>query len=315
MKYNPKVNETIAALPGFAGLHPHQPESTIQGALRLMKTLEDWLAEITGLDAVTLQPAAGSHGELTGMYLTRAWHISRGKARKTVLIPDSAHGTNPASIVMAGFQAVNIPSDARGRIDLAALKAALNPEVAALMVTNPNTMGLFEDHIAEIAEAVHGVGGLLYMDGANMNALVGLARPGNMGFDVVHLNLHKTFSTPHGGGGPGCGPVAVTKILAPFLPVPRIKEMDGRLRWDWDCPHSIGKIHSLWELRDHGSRCGIYTLHRRRRAEERLRNRNLERELHRRETVRRLQAASRPAVHARGGVFGGQPGSERGQGG
>ena len=268
MKYNPKVNEAIAALPGFAGLHPHQPESTIQGALKLIWTLERWLCEITGLAAVTFQPAAGAHGELTGMFLTRAYHQARGDRRTKVLIPDSAHGTNPASIVMAGFQTVPIPSDSRGRIDLAALKKALSPDVAALMVTNPNTLGLFEDQIAEVAAAVHGVGGLLYMDGANMNALVGLARPGDMGFDIVHLNLHKTFTTPHGGGGPGSGPVAVAKGIEPFLPVPRVKKNsldDSSIRqfvdssisqsgetsappnfsWDYDHPQSIGRVHGF----------------------------------------------------------------------
>ena len=246
MKYNPKVNETLAALPGFAGLHPHQPASTIQGALKLMATLEGWLGEITGLKAVTLQPAAGSHGEFTGILLARAYHKSRGDKRTKVLIPDSAHGTNPASIVMAGYTPVSLPSDGRGRVDLAALKRELTPEVAMLMVTNPNTLGLFEDQISEIADAVHGVGGLLYMDGANMNALVGLARPGDMGFDVVHLNLHKTFSTPHGGGGPGSGPVAVTAALEPFLPVPRIRESGGKYDWDWDRPQSIGKVSAFY---------------------------------------------------------------------
>ena len=247
MKYNPKVNESLAALPGFAGLHPHQPASTIQGALELMATLERWLCELTGLGAVSLQPAAGSHGELTGMFITRAWHDSRGDRRNKVLIPDSAHGTNPASIVMAGYEPLPVPSDARGRIDLEALRRELSPDVAALMVTNPNTLGLFEDRIDEIADAVHEAGALLYMDGANMNALVGLARPGDMGFDIVHLNLHKTFSTPHGGGGPGSGPVAVVSQLEPFLPLPRIRRLeDGSLDWDRDRPLSIGKVHGFY---------------------------------------------------------------------
>ncbi|MDP8239511.1 MAG: aminomethyl-transferring glycine dehydrogenase subunit GcvPB [Candidatus Hatepunaea meridiana] len=247
MKYNPKVNENISALPGFAGLHPYQPASTIQGALKMMLSLEEWLCEITGLPAVTLQPAAGSHGELTGMFLTQAYHLANGEHRKKVLIPDSSHGTNPASIVMAGFEPVHIPSNERGRIDIAALQNALKPDVAALMVTNPSTLGLFEDQIDEVAEAVHSIGALLYMDGANMNALMGLARPGDMGFDIVHLNLHKTFSTPHGGGGPGSGPVAVIAELEKFLPIPRIK-VDGveNPDWDWDRPDSIGRVQSFF---------------------------------------------------------------------
>lgn len=246
MKYNPKVNENLASLPGFAGLHPHQPESSLQGAMRLIHQLETNLAEITGLDAVTLQPSAGSHGELTGMFMTKAYHQAKGEQRRKVLTPDSAHGTNPASIVMAGFEPVAVPSDERGRIDLDALKVKLDGEVAALMVTNPNTIGLFEDQIDEVAAAVHEVGALLYMDGANMNALMGLARPGDLGFDIVHLNLHKTFSTPHGGGGPGSGPVAVTAALEPFLPVPRIKaDDDGKFKWEIERPQSIGKVHGF----------------------------------------------------------------------
>ena len=247
MKYNPKINETLAGLSGFSDLHPHQPVETIQGALKLIHRLERWLCEITGMAAVTMQPAAGSHGELTGMFITKAYHGSRGDRRKCVLAPDSSHGTNPASIVMAGYEPQSVPSDARGRIDIKALKDALDEDVAALMVTNPNTIGLFEDHIDEVAEAVHKVGALLYMDGANLNALMGLARPGDMGFDIVHMNLHKTFSTPHGGGGPGSGPVGVSSALEPFLPVPRIAEgSDGSLAWDWDRPQSIGKIHSFY---------------------------------------------------------------------
>ncbi|MBM3328514.1 MAG: glycine dehydrogenase subunit 2 [Calditrichaeota bacterium] len=244
MKYNPKINENVAALPRFAGLHPHQPEETLQGALKLMLELEHWLAEITGLEAVTLQPAAGSHGELTGIFVARSYHLSRGELRSKVLIPDSAHGTNPASISMAGFETVSIPSNSRGRIDLEALRKAMTADVAALMVTNPNTLGLFEDQIDAVAEIVHHAGGLLYMDGANLNALVGLAKPGAMGFDIVHINLHKTFSTPHGGGGPGSGPVAVRADLERFLPVPRIRESDqGALCWDYDQPDAIGRMH------------------------------------------------------------------------
>ena len=244
MKYNPKVNENISAYPGFAGLHPHQPVSTVQGALKLMKELEEWLGEISGLPAVTLQPAAGSHGELTGIFIVRAYHLARNDVRTKVIIPDSAHGTNPASIAMAGYDVVQIPSDSRGRVDLVALKAALGPDVAAMMVTNPNTVGAFEDHIDEVAKLVHGVGALLYMDGANLNSLVGLARPGDLGFDILHINLHKTFSTPHGGGGPGSGPVAVRADLEQFLPSPRVKTLaDGTLDWEWNLPLSVGRVH------------------------------------------------------------------------
>lgn len=244
MKYNPKVNENISAMTGFAGLHPHQPVSTVQGALKLMKELEEWLGEISGLPAVTLQPAAGSHGELTGIFIVRAYHLARNDVRTKVIIPDSAHGTNPASIAMAGYEVVQIPSDSRGRVDLAALKAALGPDVAAMMVTNPNTVGVFEDHINEVAALVHGVGALLYMDGANLNSLVGLAKSGELGFDILHINLHKTFSTPHGGGGPGSGPVAVRADLEKFLPSPRVKTLpDNSLDWEWNRPLSIGRIH------------------------------------------------------------------------
>ncbi len=247
MKYNPKINDALASLPGFAGLHPHQPPSSIQGALKLQALLERFLSEITGLPAVTLQPAAGAHGELAAMLIARAYHVKKGNPRELVLTPDSSHGTNPASIVMAGYKPVSIPSDERGRTDVKGLMDILDDNVAALMVTNPNTIGLFEDHIDEIAKAVHAAGALVYMDGANMNALMGLSRPGDFGIDMLHLNLHKTFSTPHGGGGPGSGPVAVTKELEPFLPVPRVKiSDDGDYDWDWDKPDSIGKIHSFY---------------------------------------------------------------------
>lgn len=244
MKYNPKVNETLSALPGLAGLHPLQPVSTAQGALKLIVELENWLKEISGLSAVTLQPAAGSHGELTGIFIVRAYHKFHNNKRTKVLIPDSAHGTNPASIAMAGYDVVTIPSNSRGRINLDALKSALDENVAALMVTNPNTTGVFEDEIDLVAKAVHDVGALLYMDGANLNSLVGLAKPGEMGFDILHINLHKTFSTPHGGGGPGSGPVAVRADLEQFLPIPRIRSLnDGSLDWDYQRPNSIGRIH------------------------------------------------------------------------
>ncbi len=246
MKYNPKLNERVAQLEGFTSIHPLTPAEHVQGALRLMKNLEEWLKEIGGLDAVTLEPAAGAHGELTGMMIIRKYHEKKGNPRKYVLIPDSAHGTNPASVTIAGYQAKTIPSNREGLIDLKALKENLSEDVAALMVTNPNTLGLFERDVLEFTKMVHDVGGLVYMDGANLNALLGIARPGDMGFDVVHFNLHKTFSTPHGGGGPGSGPIGVKKFLEPFLPVPRIVEKDGKLTLSYDFPDSIGKIHGFY---------------------------------------------------------------------
>ncbi len=246
MKYNPKINEEVAKLPGFLNIHPHQPAKTVQGALRLMKELEELLKEISGLDAVTLQPAAGAHGELTGMLLVRKYHEKRGNPRKYVLIPDSAHGTNPASVTIAGYLTKTIKSSEQGLVDPEALKQNLNEEVAAFMVTNPNTLGLFETEIIKISEMVHNVGALMYMDGANLNALLGIVRPGDIGFDIVHFNLHKTFSTPHGGGGPGSGPVGVKKELEPYLPVPRIIEKDGQLELSWDYPDSIGKVHAFF---------------------------------------------------------------------
>jgi len=227
MKYNPRVNEQVVRLPGLAHLHPDQPEETVQGLLALLYELQTWLGEIVGLPHVTLQPAAGAHGELTGMMMIRAWHDSRGDTkRRRVLVPDSAHGTNPASARLAGMQTMEIQSAANGRIDLDVLRAHLDGETAALMLTNPNTTGMFESDIAEICRLVHSAGGLVYGDGANLNALVGVARPGDMGIDCLHINVHKTFATPHGGGGPGGGPVAVNDQLKAFLPVPRI-ERDG----------------------------------------------------------------------------------------
>nr|WP_246061991.1 aminomethyl-transferring glycine dehydrogenase subunit GcvPB [Paenibacillus oralis] len=222
MKYNPKINEDVARYPGFAKIHPYQPEDSLQGALELMYRLQRDLAGITGMDEVTLQPAAGAHGEWTGLMMIRAYHESRGEKRTKVIVPDSSHGTNPASAAVAGFEAVTIPSTGRGMVDLDALRAAVGEDTAALMLTNPNTLGLFEQQIVQIAEIVHAAGGLLYYDGANSNAIMGITRPGDMGFDVVHLNLHKTMSTPHGGGGPGAGPVGVKKLLAPFLPDPTV---------------------------------------------------------------------------------------------
>jgi glycine dehydrogenase subunit 2 len=245
MKYNPKVNEDMARLPGFAGIHPMTPDAQAQGALALMHELGEWLKEIAGMDAITLQPAAGAQGEMTGIFLISAYHRSRGDtARKVVIIPDSAHGTNPATAALAGFTVRGIKSNAEGLTDLAALKAALGPDVAALMLTNPSTIGRFETQVVEVAKMVHDAGALLYMDGANMNALIGIAKPGDFGVDVMHYNLHKTFATPHGGGGPGSGPVAVKKFLEPFLPVPIVvKEKDGRYRREWARAQSIGKLH------------------------------------------------------------------------
>ncbi|MCD6132137.1 MAG: aminomethyl-transferring glycine dehydrogenase subunit GcvPB [Candidatus Hydrothermae bacterium] len=246
MKYNPKVNDYAASLPGFTDVHPLQPEKTVQGALRLMKELEEYLAEISGMDAVSLQPAAGAHGEFTGIKIIRKYHETQGNPRKYVLIPDSAHGTNPASVTLSGYIAKTIKSNEKGLINLEELKANLNEEVAAFMVTNPNTLGLFEVEIMKIADMVHSVGALMYLDGANMNAFIGQIRPGDTGFDVMHFNLHKTFSTPHGGGGPGSGPVGVKKFLEPYLPIPRIIEKNGKLALSYDFPHSIGKIHSFY---------------------------------------------------------------------
>lgn len=251
MKYNPKVNEKTAALPGFASLHPLQPEETVQGALAVVYELQALLAEICGMKATTLQPAAGAHGELLSMMMVKAYHAKRGEPhRNVVVIPDSAHGTNPASAARCGFKVKGIPSNQRGCTDLSALKAALDGNVAALMLTNPNTVGLFESDIQEICRLVHEAGGLVYCDGANMNAMLGLTRPGDMGFDVMHFNLHKTFSTPHGGGGPGCGAVSVQSVLEPFLPVPTVTKTgegsEATYRFDFDRPDSIGKIHSFY---------------------------------------------------------------------
>jgi glycine dehydrogenase subunit 2 len=247
MKYNPKINEDVASYAGFAKIHPFQPESSIQGALELLYELQADLAEITGMDQMTLQPAAGAHGEWTGLMMIRSFHESRGEKRTKVIIPDSAHGTNPASATVAGFDTITIPSTDKGLVDLEALKAAVGSDTAALMLTNPNTLGLFEESIAEIAEIVHEAGGLLYYDGANSNAILGLTRPGDMGFDVVHLNLHKTFSTPHGGGGPGAGPVGVKSILAPFLPAPIIsKNENGVYYLDDNIPQSMGRVKGFY---------------------------------------------------------------------
>ena len=246
MKYNPRVNELVARTEGLAWAHPYQPEALSQGALQIIATLEDMLAEITGMDAVTLQPAAGAHGEMTGIFLMRALLESRGNARKKLLIPDSAHGTNPATATMSGYAVENIKSNSRGLVDLEALERAVDEDVAGLMITNPNTIGVFEENIVKVAEIIHAKGGLVYMDGANMNALVGVARPGDFGIDVMHLNLHKTFSTPHGGGGPGAGPVAVKRELEPFLPTPRLRRDGGTLSWNYDVPNTIGRVRAFY---------------------------------------------------------------------
>ena len=246
MKYNPRVNELVARLDGLAWAHPYQPESLSQGAMEIVASLESALAEITGMDAVTLQPAAGAHGELTGILLVRALLEKRGDPRKKILIPDSAHGTNPATAAIAGYTVENIRSNEQGEIDLEALAKAATSDVAAMMVTNPNTIGVFEQDIARAAEILHSKGAMLYMDGANMNALVGIARPGDFGVDVMHLNLHKTFSTPHGGGGPGGGPVAVKKSLEPFLPLPRLRRAGKKWAFDYKRPKSIGRVRAFY---------------------------------------------------------------------
>lgn len=246
MKYNPKTNEVQAARQGFAGAHPLSGDEFSQGALKLMYTLEQYLAKITGFDAVTLQPAAGAHGELTGMLVIHAYHAKKGKQRSKIIIPDTAHGTNPASATLCGYESVNIKSGEKGVLEPAAVAAVMDEDTAGIMVTNPNTLGLFESNIREIADIVHSKGGLVYGDGANMNAIMGIVKPAEVGIDVLHLNLHKTFSTPHGGGGPGSGPVAVIKALEPFLPIPRIiKELDT-YKFVTDCPDTIGRVHTFY---------------------------------------------------------------------
>jgi glycine dehydrogenase subunit 2 len=246
MKYNPRVNEFVARLTGIATEHPYQPQELSQGCFKILSLLEKCLLEITGMDAITLQPAAGAQGELTGLLMVRAFHQKNGNARKKVLIPDSAHGTNPATVVIAGYEVENIKSNADGQVDIAKLQQQVTDDVAALMLTNPSTLGIFEQCIPEIAEILHAKGALLYMDGANMNALTGVTRPGSMGVDVMHLNLHKTFSTPHGGGGPGAGPVAIKKLLEPFLPVPVLVEKpDGKFALDSNRKESVGRVRAF----------------------------------------------------------------------
>jgi glycine dehydrogenase subunit 2 len=270
MKYNPRVNELVARIEGLAETHPYRPDSLAQGVLEVIDLLQRCLLEITGMDAITLQPAAGAHGEFTGILLVRAWHESQGNARKKILIPDSAHGTNPSSAAICGYTVESLKSNSEGAIDLEALTRQVDEETAALMLTNPSTIGVFESQIAQIAEILHAKGALLYMDGANMNALVGKARPGDFGVDVMHLNLHKTFSTPHGGGGPGSGPVACKAFLEPFLPIPVLAGTKGlatptnkdrssgtpagtegltancQLHWNYDRPQSVGRVRAFY---------------------------------------------------------------------
>jgi len=246
MKYNPKVNEKVAALDGFVQSHPLAPEDMVQGNLEVIKLVEDYLSEIAGMDAFTLQPSAGAQGELTGMMLIHACHEARGNPRKIVLIPDSAHGTNPSSAHLCGYSVQEIKSNENGTVNLEDLAQRMTEDVAALMVTNPNTLGVFEYDIKRIAEIVHAKGGFVYMDGANMNALTGICRPGDMGVDVIHINLHKTFSTPHGGGGPGSGPVGVKAILDPYLPIPRVEKKDGAFVLNFDRPKSIGRVRGFY---------------------------------------------------------------------
>ena len=245
MKYNPVINEVLAGHPKITEIHPDQDDASVQGTLEFLYTLNEGFLEVTGMDDASLQPAAGAHGEYLGILLIRAYHADRGEleARREIIIPDSAHGTNPASAVMAGFKTVEVPSIEDGGVDLEALKSVVGPQTAGLMLTNPNTLGIFDSNIHKIADIVHEVGGLMYYDGANLNAVMGKCRPGDMGFDIVHVNLHKTFSTPHGGGGPGAGPIGVKALLADFLPVPTVEESDGVYRLSWDRPKTVGKIH------------------------------------------------------------------------
>ncbi len=246
MKYNPKVNEAAVANPGWKDIHPYQPESTVQGALKLMWELQEALQELAGMDAFTLQPAAGAHGELTGLLIIQAYHRLKGERRTEVIAPDSAHGTNPATAAMLGYTLITVRSDARGRVDLEELRRLVSDRTAALMLTNPSTLGLFDEQAQEMAALVHDAGGLMYYDGANLNAIMGVSRPGDMGFDVVHLNLHKTFTTPHGGGGPGAGPVGVKCRLAPFLPKPVVGRRNDQYILDYDRPQSIGKVRTFY---------------------------------------------------------------------
>lgn len=246
MKYNPKINESVAADFRFSALHPEQPQSSVQPALQLIYELQEYLRELTGFSAITLQPSAGAQGEMVGLLLIQKYHQMKGRKRKTILVPDSAHGTNPASAVIAGFKTKTIRSNAQGMVDLQDLEANLNEDVAGIMLTNPSTLGIFESQIEDIRRLMDSVDGLMYMDGANMNALFGIVRPGDMGFDVMHLNLHKSFSTPHGGGGPGSGPVAVNHKLKDYLPVPVVEKQGDEYILNDQLPHSVGKVHSFY---------------------------------------------------------------------
>jgi glycine dehydrogenase subunit 2 len=247
MKYNPKINEEISRLENFVNIHPYQDEKDIQGALQLMYELDVLLCEITGMDKFTLQPSAGAHGELTGLFIINAHHRGKGNKRKNIIIPDSAHGTNPASVTMAGYNVITVDSDEKGKVDIKKLSKLLDKNTAGLMLTNPNTLGLFDENILKISEMIHDAGGLVYYDGANLNAIMGIAKPGDMGFDIVHLNLHKTFSTPHGGGGPGSGPIGVKKELSKFLPVPTVEvNSKGRYYLNYDKKDSIGKVKAFY---------------------------------------------------------------------
>jgi glycine dehydrogenase subunit 2 len=248
MKYNPKINELVAALPGFAGVHPLQDESTAQGWLEVLWRAQEVLAQISGLDAASIQPLAGAQGEFCGLLMIRAYHAKRGEGqtRTRIVVPDSAHGTNPASAARCGYSVTTVKSNAEGNVDMDAMRAAMGSDVAAVMITNPNTLGVFEAEIEALCDLAHENGALVYMDGANMNAILGQARPGDMGVDVMHFNVHKTFSTPHGGGGPGAGPVAVRDILIPFLPIPHVKKNeDSSFSWDWDRPEAVGSLHGF----------------------------------------------------------------------
>jgi len=247
MKYNPKLHEEVARLSGFARLHPYAPDDLAQGALRLLWELGEELSEISGMDTVTFQPAAGAHGEMTGLLLIRAYFEARGEHQRTsIIVPDSAHGTNPATAAMVGYKVLTVRTDPRGNVDLQQLKSLMDDTVAGVMLTNPNTLGLFEEQIDEVSEIIHRYGGQMYMDGANFNAILGVTRPGDQGFDVMHYNLHKTFTTPHGGGGPGAGAVGIKQHLAPYLPTPVVSHADGRYFLDYDRPQSIGKVKAFW---------------------------------------------------------------------
>lgn len=247
MKYNPKINEEVAAMPNFADIHPLQPDYSVQGALKAINLAEKYFCEITGMDHMTFQPAAGAHGEFTGIMLIKKYHEkNKDLKRDKIIVPDTSHGTNPATVSMAGFKVISIVSGEDGCVDLEALKAAVGEDTAGLMLTNPNTLGIFEKDIMEIARIIHEAGGLLYYDGANLNPIMGVVRPGDMGFDIVHLNLHKTFSTPHGGGGPGSGPVGCKKFLSAFLPVPKVVGEDGDLKLSYDFPDTIGSVKAFY---------------------------------------------------------------------